>query len=117
MRKEKNRTRYSISLSEGSIKKIDDISMSTGLKKTRIIDKALNLSFEKYKKDKVAFLLSKHNVSPGRSCFSTSLDKEDIKILDIISKETALNKSEIVEKGLVNLFDIYEDDKLHFLEL
>lgn len=117
MRKEKNRTRYSISLSEDSIKKIDDISTSTGLKKTRIMDKALKLSFDKYENNKVEFLLSGCKSASGRACFSTSLDKDDIKKIEKASKDMDLNKSEFVEKGLMFLFDIYENNKMHFLEI
>lgn len=117
MRKEKNRTRYSISLSENSIEKIDDISASTGLKKSKIIDKALKISFSRCETDKVKFLLSGRSQTSGRVCFSTSLNKEDIKKLDIMSGSMSLNKGEFVERGLISLFDIYENDKMHFLEL
>lgn len=117
MRKEKNRTRYSISLSEFTIGKINDISTSTGLKKSKIIDKALKISFYKYETDKIGFLLSGNRSASGRACFSTSLDKEDIKKVDIMSKNMSLSKAEFIEKGLVLLFEIYENDKMHFLEL
>lgn len=117
MRKEKNRTRYSVSLSEYTIEKINDISLTTGMKKTKVIDKAIKISFGKYNSNKVELLLSGGKPLTGRCCFSTSLNKEDIKKIEIMSADIGLSKSEFIEKGLMSLFDIYENDKMHFLKL
>lgn len=117
MRKEKNRTRYSISLSEYSIDNINKISASTGIKKTRIMDKALKLSFNEYENNKIEFLMSGCQTGTSRACFSTSLDKEDIKRLEVASQDVNLNKGEFVERGLISLFKIYENDKMLFLKI
>lgn len=51
VRKEKNRTQFSTSLSKKDIKKIDEIKSETGLTKSKILDKALKLLFDVYQND------------------------------------------------------------------
>lgn len=51
VRKEKNRTQFSTSLSKKDIEKIDEIKSETGLTKSKILDKALKLLFDVYQND------------------------------------------------------------------
>lgn len=117
MRKEKDRTRYSTSLSEKNIEKIDKLSLETGLKKTRIIDKALKMAFSLYESDKLAFYSVCTSDNSGRKGYSTSLDKDDIKEIDNIAYDTGLNKNQILDKALFLIFKIYDEDKIRFFDI
>lgn len=117
MRKEKDRTRYSTSLGEKDISKIDELASETGLKKTRIIDKALKLAFNLYENDKLAFLQLCALDGSSRKAYSTSLNKDDIKEIDNIATATGLNKNQILDKALFLVFKLYSDDKIRFFEI